>query len=97
MIDDLNNNAMKAESKYQDKNIEFSGKIQSFDSDGAYISVEPTDADEWNFDTAMCYIKTEEQKNFLMEKNIGDIVVIQGKVKSIGELLGYSIDIANVQ
>ncbi len=97
MFEDLKNNAMKAEKTYQNKNIEFSAKIQSFDSDGNYISVEPTNADEWNFDSAMCYMKNEEQKNYLIEKNVGDIVTIKGKVKSIGEIMGYSIDIAEVQ
>ena len=53
MIDDLKNNAMKAESKYQDKYVEFAAKIKNFDSDGKYISVEPKNADAWNFDTDM--------------------------------------------
>lgn len=97
MMDDLKGNALKAETKYQDKYVEVTAKISNFDSDGDYIGVKPTNADEWDFDTAMCYIKTEEQKNILMEKNVGDTVTIKGKVKSIGEVLGYSIDIAEVQ
>lgn len=97
MIDDLKNNAMKAEELYQNKYVEFSAKIKNFDSDGKYISVEPKNADTWNFDTAMCYIKNDDQKSFLLEKNIGDIVTIKGKVKSIGEVLGYSIDIAEIE
>ena len=28
--------------------------------------------------------------------NVGDTITIKGKVKSIGEVLGYSIDIAEV-
>ena len=96
MFDELDGNAMKAESKYQKKNIEFECKIKSFDSDGNYISVEPVGADEWNFSSAMCYIKNDTQKNFLIEKNVGDTITIKGKVKSIGEVLGYSIDIAEV-
>lgn len=97
MLDDLKANAMKAEKNYQKKHIEIEGKIANFDSDGNYITVEPSDADEWNFDTVMCYIKNEAQENLLMEKNKGDVVTIQGKVKSIGELMGYSIDIDNIK
>lgn len=97
MIEELKNNAMKAESNYQDKNVEFAAKIKSFDSDGAYISVEPTNADEWNLDAATCYIKNEEQKNLLLDKNVGDSVTIKGTVKSVGEVLGYSIDIAEIK
>ncbi|MBQ9915020.1 MAG: hypothetical protein IJO50_02640 [Clostridia bacterium] len=97
MIDELKNNAMKAESNYQNKHIEFTGKISNFDSDGNYINVEPEHADEWNFDSAMCYIKNDEQRNVLIQKNIGDVVTICGKVKSVGEVLGYSVDIAEIK
>lgn len=96
MFDDLDNNAMKAEHNYQNKYVEFECKIKSFDSDGQYISVEPVNASEWNFTTAMCYIKNTEQKEFLIEKNVGDIITIKGKVKSIGEILGYTVDIKEV-
>ncbi len=97
MFEELKTNAMKAENNYQKKNIEFTAKIKNFDSDGKYVGVEPTTANEWNFETALCYIKNDEQKNFLIEKNVGDIITIKGKVKSIGEVLGYTIDIAEVQ
>lgn len=96
MLEDLKSNAMKAENTYKNKQIEFTAKIKNFDSNGSYISVEPTTADEWNFDTVQCYIKNEEQKSILMNKNTGDTVTIKGKVKSIGEVLGYSVDIAEI-
>lgn len=96
MFDDLEANAMKAENNYMKKYIEFECKIASFDSDGSYISVEPVNASEWNFKTAMCYIKNDTQKTFLIEKNVGDRIKVKGKVKSIGEILGYSIDISEV-
>lgn len=97
MIEDLKNNALKAKNEYQDKYIEVTGKIKNFDSDGQYISIEPTTADMWNFDSMMCYIKDENQKSFLLEKNVGDTVTIKGKVKSIGEVLGYQLDIKEVK
>lgn len=96
MFDDLDANAMKAEKNYQKKDIEFECKIRTFDSDGSYITVEPVGADAWNFTTAMCYIKNDTQKDFLMEKSIGDVITIKGKVKSIGEVMGYSIDIKEI-
>lgn len=96
MFDDLRGNAMKAETKYQKKYVEFECEINSFDSDGSYISVEPVGAGEWNFTTAMCYIKNDSQKEFLVEKNVGDTITIKGRVKSIGEVMGYSIDINEV-
>lgn len=96
MFDALDENAMKAENAYQKKAIEISCQIASFDSDGSYISVEPVGAGDFNLKTAMCYIKNETQKEFLIEKNVGDTITIKGQVKSIGEVLGYSIDIDEV-
>ncbi len=96
IIDELKDNALRAESKYQNAYIEFTGKISNIDSDGSYISVEPTYADEWNFDTIMCYIKSSDQKNFILEKSVGDQVTIKGKVISIGEVMGYSLNIDSI-
>ncbi len=96
MFDTLEENAMKAENEYQKKYVEFKCEITSFDSDGSYISVEPVGASEWNFTTAMCYIKNDAQKDILIEKNVGDVITIKGKIKSIGEVMGYSVDINEV-
>lgn len=97
LLNELNANALKAEKTYQNKQVEVTGKIASFDSDGSYITIEPVNADEWNFDTVMCDIKNDEQLNFLLEKVKGDTVTIKGKITSIGEVLGYTIKIAEVK
>ena len=96
MMNELDANALKAEKTYQDMYVQITCKIANFDSDGKYISVEPVDADEWNFNTAMCYIKNEDQLNFLLEKAVGDTITIKGKVKSIGEVIGYSFDMDEI-
>ena len=96
MMNELGANALKAEKTYQDMYVQITCKIANFDSDGKYISVEPVDADEWNFNTAMCYIKNEDQLNFLLEKAVGDTITIKGRVKSIGEVIGYSFDMDEI-
>ena len=96
MMDELDTNALKAEKTYQGMYVQITCKIANFDSDGKYISVEPVDADEWNFKTALCYIKNDEQLNFLLEKAVGDTITIKGKVKSIGEVIGYAFDIDEI-
>lgn len=96
MLDELDSNAMKAEKTYMNKYVAVIGKIANFDSDGDYISIEPVGADAWNFDTVMCYIKKEAQLSFLLEKSIGDTVTIKGKIISIGEVLGYSLNIDEI-
>lgn len=96
MFDDLGNNAMSAEQKYQNKYIEVEGKISNFDSDGEYISIEAISAGSFNLDTMMCYIKNDSQRQFIMQKSKGDTVTIKCKVKSIGEVLGYSVNINEI-
>ena len=97
MLDELDENALKAERTYQDMYVEIVGRIRNFDSDGSYISIEPVNADAWDFTTVTCYIKNDDQLDFLLEKSVGDTVTIQGQITSIGEILGYSINIATVK
>lgn len=96
MLDDLDANALKAEKTYMNKYVQVVGKIANFDSDGSYITIEPTNADEWNFDTVMCKIKNDSQLDFLLEKSVGDTVTVKGKVTQVGEVLGYTIKIEEI-
>lgn len=95
MIDDLNSNALKAETTYKDQYVEITGKLNVIDSSGQYISLYPED-NEWSFIGVQCYIKNEEQKAKVMEMSKGDIVTLKGKIKSVGEILGYSLDIDEI-
>ena len=95
MVDDLDSNAMRAEEKYLNKQIEITGKIANIDSDGSYISIDPVNSD-FNLTSVMCYIKNDAQKAIIMDKSKDDTITIRGKVKSIGEILGYSIDIKEI-
>lgn len=95
MLDELNTNALRAEETYQDKYIEITGEIRSFDSDGKYISISPCGAPLLAERTS-CYLTDPTHKAFLIEKNVGDVVTIKGKVFSIGEVVGYGVRIAEI-
>lgn len=96
MMDDLNGNAMKAQSKYKGQYIEITGKLSTIDSDGKYISVTRSD-DEWAILGVQCSIKSDDQKNQIMEMSIGDTVTIRGKCTDVGEVLGYYLDISEIE
>lgn len=96
MISTLKSNALKAEKTYQDMYVEVTGYLSNIDSDGDYISITAT-KDEWDFDTVQCYITDDAQIDIVLEKSIGDKVTIKGQIISIGELLGYSMDIDEIQ
>lgn len=96
MLDDLETNALRAKETYQDKYIEVAGEIRNFDSDGKYISIIPCGSSALLIDSVMCYLTDASHKDFLLEKSVGDVVTIRGKVFSIGEVLGYSIKIIEI-
>jgi len=97
MIDELKENALKAEKTYNGTYVEVTGKISNFDSNGSYITIEAINAGEWNIDTIMCYIKNDDQLNYLIEKSIGDKITIKGKIIRVGEVLGYSLNIDSIE
>lgn len=95
MMDMLKENALKAEKTYQDQYLEITGRLSVIDSDGNYISLYPLN-DEWTFTGVQCFIQNEEQLNKVLEMRIGDTVTLKGKIKSIGEVIGYTMDIDSI-
>ncbi|MBE7042085.1 MAG: hypothetical protein E7399_01130 [Ruminococcaceae bacterium] len=95
MMNDLEGNAMSAEKKYNKQYVEITGRLSTIDSSGSYISLYPTDND-FAITGVQCYIQSEEQKAKILELSKGDIVTLTGKMKSVGEVLGYSLDIHSI-
>ena len=95
MISDLEANALKAEKKYDNQYVEIIGKLQTIDSDGSYISLRPAD-NPYSFINATCYIQNDVQLDKVLEMSTDDTVTLKGKVTSVGEVLGYSIDIIEI-
>ncbi len=96
LFDDLEANAAKAKNLYHNTYVEISGYINVIDSDGDYISIESNKDKYWLQDVT-CYIKNEEQLQLIFNKNIGDQITIQGKITSVGEIMGYSLNIDNIK
>ena len=96
MLDELENNALSASEKYKGKNIEIKGKLETIDSSGKYISVKSITKNSI-FSTIRCDIKDDSQKTEIMKLNKGDVIIVKGKIKSVGEIIGYSLDISEIQ
>lgn len=105
MMDDLDNNALAAEKKWQDKYVEVSGALNTIDSDGSYITLAPADTvitidgkkSVMSFLDLQCYIKDDAQLDKVLTMRTGEIYTIKGKVTSIGEVIGYQIDITEIR
>lgn len=96
LINDLDNNALKAEKKYSDAYVELTGKLSTIDSDGKYISLTPTN-DKFAIMGVQCYVQNDEQLDKVLEMKTGDVVVLKGQIKDIGEIMGYTLDIDTIQ
>lgn len=91
MFDELENNALSAEKKYNNLNVEFTGTLETIDSDGEYVSVIDLYDDSWGFDSIHCSIENDEQLNVIMTKSKGDEVFVQGEITEVGEIMGYTL------
>ena len=96
LLTDLDENALKAAENYEGQYVSLTGEIGTIDSSGEYIDLFPID-DEWAIIGVQCYITNEEQKTAIMELSTGDTVTVEGKITSVGEVLGYSLDIDTIQ
>lgn len=96
MMDDLKANAMAASDKYKGQHIRITGELSVIDSDGKYISLRPQN-NEFAIVGVQCYFKSQEQKDRVKQMAKGDIVTLSGTCKSVGEVMGYTLDIDEIQ
>ncbi|MDO4976000.1 MAG: hypothetical protein Q4E53_01945 [Eubacteriales bacterium] len=98
LFDELKDNALKAEKNHQDEYVEITGYLGTIDSDGSYIGLAAAEDDyNYMFDEIRCDIKTDDQLDQVMEMKKGDKITVKGQIKSIGEVLGYSLNIEEIK
>ena len=95
MFDELSNNAMRAEAYYQDKLLEITGYVSTIDSDGKYFAIAGSDS-SWDLDSITCYFTDDSQRQKFISKNKGDTITVRVKIKTIGEIIGYSADLVEI-
>lgn len=95
MMSDLNNNAMGASDKYKGQHLEITGKLTNIDASGEYINL-MADGD-FEIIGVQCYIKNDDQKAKVLSLTKGDTVTLKGKCTDVGEVLGYSLDIEEIE
>ncbi|MBQ2940667.1 MAG: zinc-ribbon domain-containing protein [Clostridia bacterium] len=96
LLDDLGENALKAENTYDGKNVKLTGKVSVIDSDGDYISLEPSE-DSFTIINVSCYVTDEAQLEDIMEISKGQRITVYGEITGVGELLGYNLDIHKIE
>lgn len=92
LVAELDANAMNAKEKYEGEYVEVTGRVDVIDASGSYICLYPAD-DEWAFTSVQCFVKNKKQKEFVRTISTGDIVTVRGKMTSVGEILGFTMNI----
>lgn len=95
MMNDLDSNAMGASDKYKGKYLKITGVLANIDASGKYISL-VADGD-FEIIGVQCYIKNDDQKSKVASLTKGDTVTLKGKCTNVGEVLGYSLDIDEIE
>ena len=95
MMSDLDSNAMGASDKYKGQYLEITGKLTNIDAAGKYIDL-MADGD-FEIIGVQCYIKNDDQKSKISSMSKGDTITLKGKCTDVGEVLGYSLDITEIE
>lgn len=95
MLQELEDNALKASDDYTDQYVEVTGKIYNIDSSGKYVNIDGIN-DEFTMTGIMCYIKNDDQKSVVANASKGQTVTIKGKITKVGEVMGYSLDMDEI-
>lgn len=96
LFDELEANALRAEKTYQDAYVAVTGKLSTIDSDGSYITIIASN-DEWGLEWVQCYITDDSQMDKIINFNKGDKITVYGQITTIGEIIGYGLDITDIE
>ena len=91
----LEGNALKASNDHKGDNVRITGKLGVIDSSGKYITLYP-DTD-FAIIGVQCYIKNDDTKAKVAELSKDSLVTLTGKITDVGEILGYSLNIDNIE
>lgn len=97
LFDALKSNAMKAQSDFKGQYVEIEGYLSVIDSDGKYIGVGAApDNYTYVLQTVHCNIKNDAQKQQIMNINTDSPIVVRGKITSVGEIMGFTLDMDSI-
>lgn len=90
MLSDLESNALAAANTYEGKRVTVTGTLSNIDASGSYFSLKGS-ADDFAF-TPVTIDIDESHRDTVAAFTSDQEITVTGKVTSVGEVLGYSID-----
>ena len=95
LVNDLEKNALKASKKYKGQYVKLTGALKVIDSDGRYFSLEPLDG-RFTMQSVRCDMNSDEQRNIIADVDVGDVLIVKGKITDVGEIMGYSFQVETI-
>lgn len=92
LVDDLDSNAMVAKETYEGGYYRITGTLSGIDASGKYISLRPED-NPYTWTSIRCDLDDDTVRDAVRHMAEGQIVTLCGKIKSVGEIAGYSVDV----
>lgn len=92
LVTALDENALAAKTTYEDKLVTITGKLSNIDASGDYFSLEGA---EYSFTNIQIFIN-DSFIDTVSKFKIGQTVTVTGKITSVGEILGYSVDAISI-
>ena len=96
LLSDLKTNAYNAKQTWDGQYVTITGgKVSNIDASGAYFSIE-SDLDEYWLESIHISIPSSIRDEVMRGVSKGASVTVHGKVSEVGEIMGYTIDAAEV-
>lgn len=95
LVDALSENALKASTTYKGKYVELTGKVTNIDSSGDYFSLGIL-SDKFSLDSVLCKI-SKDQMNTVSNFKTGQKVTVIGDINSVGEVMGYTLQVETIK
>ncbi|MBR2682134.1 MAG: hypothetical protein IKE22_02590 [Atopobiaceae bacterium] len=95
LFETLSSNPLNAKNTYEGTPVRFTGVLKNIDASGKYFSL--GNGDDYSFERIQCYIKNDDTLNAIASASMGDSITVCGTISSVGEVLGYSMDVDYIE
>ncbi len=93
LYEELNDNELRAQDKYEDTYAAVTGKLSVIDPE--YIGIYTTEYDSLN--GVHCIFTSDEQRDAVQEYSKGDTITVKGKLSDVGGTFGYKLTIDSIE
>lgn len=93
LYEELNDNELRAQDKYEDTYAAVTGKLSVIDSE--YIGIYTTEYE--SLSGVHCIFTSDEQRDAVKEYSKGDTITVKGKLSDVGGTFGYKLIIDSIE